>query len=97
MNEESKHKILKYINNEFLQKEKHFSYCSFPEESCSCIRKEIDYDTDLIRSGYVDSFDMVSVLVFVECVFNVKIPDRDASAENFASVNKIANLIEKYQ
>jgi len=96
MDTESKNKILKYINDEFLKDEKHYSYCQFPEQECTCRRDGIDFDTDLIRNGYLDSFDMVSVLVFVEIVFRVRIPDREATAENFASVNKIAELIDRH-
>jgi acyl carrier protein len=35
---------------------------------------EITYDTPLISSGYVDSFSMISLLVFIERKFNTKIP-----------------------
>jgi acyl carrier protein len=40
---------------------------------------------------------MVSVLVFVESTFNVRIPDKDAVPDNFDTVTKIANLVIKHK
>ena len=97
-----KDKILKYIIQEYGEypKEnriKHYSYCRFPEEDCSCrYLREVNYDTQLIAGGYVDSFEMVSVLVFIENTFNVKIPDKEAIPENFDTVNKMVELIKKH-
>ncbi len=35
---------------------------------------EIEYDKPLISSGFVDSIAMISLLVFLENKFNIKIP-----------------------
>ena len=51
--------------------------------------KKLTYDTPLISSGYVDSFSMVSLLVFLENKFKIKIPPGKATPEAFDSVNKI--------
>ena len=56
--EEMKVLILKYVIKEYMEDED----------------EEITYDTPLISSGYVDSFSMVSLLVFLENKFEVKIP-----------------------
>ena len=53
---------------------------------------EISYDTPLISSGYVDSFSMVSLLVFIENKFEIKIPPGKATPDAFDSVNKIVSL-----
>jgi acyl carrier protein/D-alanine--poly(phosphoribitol) ligase subunit 2 len=58
--------------------------------------EEITYDTPLISSGYVDSFSMVSLLVFLENKFNIKIPPSKATPEAFDSVNKIVSLAKQY-
>lgn len=58
--------------------------------------EEINYDTPLISSGYVDSFSMVSLLVFLENKFKIKIPPQKASPEAFDSVNKIVALVNEY-
>ena len=75
---------------------KHYSYCSAPFEDCTCRDlQEINYDTGLITGGYMDSFSMVSVLVFLEKTFNVKIPEKEATPSNFDTVNKMAELVAR--
>lgn len=90
--------VLEYVRERFGEKSNaHQSYCKFPEETCSCkILENIDYDTSLITGGYIDSFSMVAVLVFIERQFNIKIQDSDATPENMDTVNKIVQLIKKY-
>jgi acyl carrier protein len=94
--------ILEYIIKEFGSSEPkerrthHYSYCSFPEEECVCKDlNEITYDTPLISGGYIDSFSMVSVLIFLEKTFDVKIPDKDAIPVNFNTVNDMVSLVNK--
>jgi acyl carrier protein len=57
---------------------------------------DITYDTPLISGGYVDSFSMVSLLVFLENKFKIKIPPAKATPEAFDSVNKIAALVSLF-
>ena len=57
---------------------------------------EITYDTPLISSGYVDSFSMISLLVFIERKFKIKIPPSKATPEAFDNVNKIVALVSQY-
>lgn len=78
--DETKSIILDYIRKEFLDEEE----------------MDLNYDTPLISSGYVDSFSMVSLLVFLERRFNIKIPPAKATAEAFDNVNKIVYLIKRY-
>ena len=54
----------------------------------------ITYDTPLISGGYVDSFSMVSLLVFLENKFKIKIPPSKATPEAFDSVNRIVELVK---
>ena len=56
----------------------------------------LTYDTPLISSGYVDSFSMVSLLIFLENKFRIKIPPSKATPDAFDSVNKIVKLVESY-
>jgi acyl carrier protein len=56
--EDIKDLILKYVIDEYLDDDD----------------EEITYDTPLISGGYVDSFSMVSLLVFLENKFIIKIP-----------------------
>jgi acyl carrier protein len=77
---EMKEDVLKYIIKEYMED----------------VDEEINYDTPLISSGHVDSFSMVSLLVYIENKFKIKIPPSKATPEAFDSVNKIVNLINQY-
>ena len=57
---------------------------------------DLTYDTPLISSGYVDSFSMVSLLIYLENKFKIKIPPSKATPDAFDSVNKIVNLVEQH-
>lgn len=97
-----KEEIMKYILQEYGEnadkKLRHFSYCMFPEEECTCRRiGKIGYNTSLIRGGIIDSFEMVTVLVFIEAKFGIKIPPIYSTPENFDTINNIIKLIEKCQ
>ena len=78
--EEMKDLILQYVIKEYLEDED----------------TVIAYDTPLISSGYEDSFSMVSLLVFLENKFKIKIPSSKATPEAFDSVNNIVALADQY-
>lgn len=78
--EEIKNLILNYVKKEYIEDED----------------EEITFDTPLISSGYVDSFSMVSLLVFIENKFKIKIPPSKATTEAFDSVNNIVTLVNQY-
>ena len=78
--DETKALILNYIRKEFMDEEE----------------VDLNYDTPLISSGYIDSFSMVSLLVFLENKFKIKIPPGKATPEAFDSVNKIVALVNQY-
>ncbi len=78
--EEMKELILDYVIREYIEEKD----------------TEITYDTPLISSGYVDSFSMVSLLVFLENKFRIKIPPSKASPEAFDTVNRIVALVNQY-
>ncbi len=78
--EDIKNLVLNYVINEYQEDED----------------DEITYDTPLISSGFVDSFSMVSLKVFLEKKFGINIPDEEATPEAFDSVNKIADLVKEY-
>ncbi len=77
---EMKEMILKYVVKEYVDDED----------------VKITYETPLISSGYVDSFSMVSLLVFLENKFKIKIPPSKATPEAFDSVNNIVGLVNQY-
>lgn len=79
--EDLKELILDYVKEEYIEDED----------------EEITYDTPLISSGHVDSFSMVSLLVFLENRFKIKISPEKATPETFDTVNSIADLVMEYK
>ena len=80
--EEMKDLVLNYVIKEYIEDEDK--------------DKEMTYNTPLISSGYIDSFSMVSLLIFLENKFKIKIPPSKATPEAFDSVNKIITLVNQY-
>jgi acyl carrier protein len=78
--EEMKDLVLNYVIKEYIDDDE----------------EKITYDTPLISGGYVDSFAMVSLLVFLENKFKIKIPPSKATPEAFDSVNRIIALVNQY-
>ena len=58
---------------------------------------EVTFDTPLISSGIVDSFSMVSLKIFLEKKYDIRLPDEDATPEAFDTVNSIIELVQKHQ
>ncbi len=56
----------------------------------------ITFETPLISGGLVDSFSMVSLKRFLEMKYKISIPDEQASPEAFDNVNKIADLVKRF-
>lgn len=81
MAEDVKKLIIDYVKHEYLD-----------EDST----QEVDEETKLISSGIVDSFSMVSLKMFLEKKFSIKIPDEKATPEAFDSVNNIMKLLAEY-
>lgn len=61
------------------------------------LRPEFDYSTseNFIEDGYLDSFDIISLIDMIEEKYQVKIDGLDIVPENFATVEAIADLIQR--
>ena len=81
MPEDLKKLIIDYIKKEYLDEDSD---------------QEITENTKLISGGIVDSFSMVSLKLFLEMRFKVKIPDEKATPEAFDSVNNILTLLQEF-
>ena len=81
MAENVKQTIIDYVKKEYLD-----------EDST----EQITENTSLISSGIVDSFSMVSLKLFLEKKFNIKIPDEKATPEAFDSVNNILKMLKEF-
>jgi acyl carrier protein len=53
--------------------------------------------TPLISGGIVDSFSMVSLLRFIEKKYSIDIPDQCATPEAFDTVERIVELVRRFQ
>jgi len=81
MAEDIKQQIIDYVKKEYLE-----------EDS----GQDVTETTKLISSGIVDSFSMVSLKMFLEKKFQIKIPDEKATPEAFDSVENIMNLLRQF-
>jgi len=87
-------KIKGYILKLLSEKSIHQSSCMFPEEECSCKRLDtIKSDTSLLRGGYIDSFLVETIVVFLEAMFEIEVPDNEVKEENFDTIDKMVKLI----
>ena len=61
------------------------------------IRPEFDFESssDFIEDGYLDSFDMVTLVAELDEAFNISIDGLDIVPENFMSVETIAEVVKK--
>ena len=83
--------ILDYVRRLFSNR--HFSYCKYPEDDCTCERINITDTTDLISAGYIDSFNIVVMEVMIERTFKIKL--NNITAEDFRTVNNMVKLIKR--
>ena len=61
------------------------------------VRPDIDFEneTALIDDGYLDSFDVVSIISEIDDKFGVQIRINELDPDNFNSAEAIWNLIQK--
>ena len=59
--------------------------------------REITETTLLISGGIVDSFSMVSLKRFLEKKYSIRIPDADATPEAFDTVQRIVELVRRFE
>lgn len=52
-------------------------------------------DDLLIESGIIDSMGIMSLLSFLEEKFSLQIPGDDLIPENFASITRISDLVDR--
>lgn len=58
---------------------------------------ELTYDTELFKSGVVNSLFALEIVIFVETTFGIRLKRKDVKLENFESINRIAALVERVQ
>ena len=55
--------------------------------------KIIKSNEELIRSGIIDSFGILQLIMTLEAELGIKLEDHDLEAKNFASINSIIKMI----
>ena len=62
------------------------------------LRPELDFteSNDFIEDGYLDSFDMVGLVSALDKEFGISILGEDIIPENFANLESIINIVNKY-
>ncbi len=78
MSDEIRDQIIEFVIDEYVEDED----------------MEIKEDTPLISSGLVDSFSMVSLKMFIEEEYDLKMTDEEATTEAFDTVASIVKLVE---
>lgn len=61
------------------------------------IRPEFDFEEsdNFVEDGYLDSFDIVTLVSELETAFDIVIDGLDVLPENFETVQDICNMINK--
>lgn len=59
--------------------------------------RAIANDEPLITSGLMDSFSIMEVLAFIEEEWGVYIPDQEATAKQFDTVDKIMSVVARFE
>lgn len=61
------------------------------------LRPEFDFEDseNFVEDGYLDSFDIVSIISILEERYSIKVDGLDVVPENFESVEAIMGLINK--
>ncbi len=61
------------------------------------IRPEFDFESssDFIEDGYLDSFDLVTLVSELDAAFGISIDGLDIVPENFVSIETIAEMVKK--
>ena len=75
--------ILDYIKNEYLDEE-------------TADEVQLTATTPLISSGIIDSFSMVSLKLFLEKTYAIRIPDGEATPQAFDTVASIVDIVNRH-
>lgn len=62
------------------------------------IRPELDFteSNDFIEDAYLDSFEMIGLVSALDKEFGISILGEDIIPENFANLESIINIVNKY-
>ena len=52
-------------------------------------------EENIFEAGYVDSTFAMELIIFIEKQFNIQIPDEDLDLENFSSIDRMVQYIDR--
>ena len=58
------------------------------------IGKTVDESTELFTSGILDSLDIIDLVLFLEEKYQIKIPQKSMTLDNFKTPSSIAQLVQ---
>lgn len=67
---------------------------TFMDQDLGIDTKDLTLDTPLFSEGIIDSFSLVSLVIFVEETFALRVGALDVNLANFDSLDRIARYIE---
>ena len=53
----------------------------------------VPMDESLVELGYMDSFGVVDIIIYLEKKYNINIEDEEINKEKFGSINKMSLLV----
>lgn len=56
----------------------------------------LTYDTELLKSKFINSLFALQIVTFVEKEFKIKLSRKEISMDNFHSINAIAALVDSH-
>ena len=60
-------------------------------------KSTIDNDTKILSLGYIDSFSVLDIILFLEEEFDIRVDGDVVSIERFDSIHLIAKLVKELQ
>ena len=58
-------------------------------------KKIIDKNMEIFKNGYLDSLNVLHIILFLESEFNIKIDMYDISIDELGTINKIILFVER--
>ena len=55
--------------------------------------KKIPLDKSLLELGYIDSFGVIEIVIYLEKKYKIKIKNDELTKSKFGSLNKISKLV----
>ena len=59
------------------------------------IEEDVDNDTDLFKTGLINSLFAMQLVLFVEKEFLISVENQDLDINNFKSINAITNFVSQ--